>query len=213
MPACRSCSPKGESLDRHDGTCTCAGVSAADEAAARARRGDPGHLPRLRPDAAAAGLARDRGGGDRKARRPVAVRQSALDGIAPADASPLGEGTRLRHRARPRLARADDDRAALRHPERDDVRLRVRLAAAPARLPGGHEGRRTGLDPAGAPGQVRDGAAQAPAVPRSEGGVLPGRLRAGPLRPRALRARSFANPRRRPHAARRLALQRSTPRA
>ena len=54
----------------------------------------------------------------------------------------LGERPRLRSRARARLARADDDRAPARHPERDDVRLRVGVAAAPARLPRGDARRR-----------------------------------------------------------------------
>ena len=51
-------------------------------------------------------------------------------------------GRELRRRARARVARADDHGAPARDPELDDVRLRVRLAAAPARLPGGDEGRR-----------------------------------------------------------------------
>ena len=63
--------------------------------------------------------------------------------------------TRVRRRARARLARADDDRAAPGHPEHDDVRLRVRVAAAPARLPRGDEGRRPGHDPARAPRTLR----------------------------------------------------------
>ena len=40
-------------------------------------------------------------------------------------------------------ARADDDRAEARHPELDDVRLRVGDASAPARVPRGNEGRRS----------------------------------------------------------------------
>ena len=62
----------------------------------------------------------------------------------------LGEGPRLRRRARARLARADADGPPARHPQLDDVRLRVRDAAAPDRLPGRDEGGRPGRDPAGA---------------------------------------------------------------
>ena len=58
----------------------------------------------------------------------------ALD-VSAARAQALCEGPRLRRRARARLARADDDRAAARDPERDDPRLRVRDAPAPSRRP------------------------------------------------------------------------------
>ena len=68
---------------------------------------------------------------------------------------------RLRHRARPRLARADDHGAPARDPERDDVRLRVGVAAAPARLPRRDEGRRARLDPGRAARPLRRGAAEA----------------------------------------------------
>jgi hypothetical protein len=63
-------------------------------------------------------------------------------------AATLGEGARVRRRARARLARADHDGEAARHPELDDVRLRVRVAPAPARLPSRDEGRRPRRDPA-----------------------------------------------------------------
>ena len=48
--------------------------------------------------------------------------------LAAARAAALGARARLRPRARARLARADDDRAPARDPERDDVRLRVGVA-------------------------------------------------------------------------------------
>ena len=102
------------------------------------------HRARLRADAAADRVARDDRDGDRPPRRPVGTRQGAADAHAAEGAAALGEGPRLRPRARPRLARADDDRAPARHPELDDVRLRVGVAAAPARLPGGDARRRAG---------------------------------------------------------------------
>ena len=98
------------------------------------------------------------------------------------------------------------DRAPARHPELDDVRLRVRDAAAPARLPRGDEGRRARRDPPGATRAVRRAPAEARAVPRPQGGVLPLRLRARPLAARPLRRRSGARARRPAPAARRLAL-------
>ena len=85
----------------------------------------------------------------------------------------------LRPRARARLARPDADRALARHPERDHVRLRVRLAPAPARLPRGDARRRPRGDPARAARPLRRAAAEAAPLPRPEGGVLPRRLRAG----------------------------------
>ena len=108
--------------------------------------------------------------------------QGARRCVAAARAAALGEGTRLRRRARARLARADDDRAPARHPELDDVRLRVGVAPAPARLPRRDEGRRAGLDPARAARPLRRRAAEARPVPGAEGGVLPLRLRARPAR-------------------------------
>jgi hypothetical protein len=63
-------------------------------------------------------------------------------------------------------------------PERDHVRLRVRVAAAPARLPRATRGRRAGGDPARSGSSATAPAAEARAVPRPEGGVLPRRLRA-----------------------------------
>src|ERR1700676_5110408 len=80
------------------------------------------------------------------------------------------------------------------------------LAAAPARLPGGDEGSRPGLDPGRAAGQLRHRAAEAPAVPRAEGGVLPRRLRARRGRARRLGDRSGADARGAAAAARRVAL-------
>src|SRR5439155_19852428 len=88
----------------------------------------------------------------------------------------------------------------------DDVRLRVRVAAAPARLPGGDTSRRAGGDPTRAPRRVRRAAAEAPPVPRPEGGVLPRGLRARRGRPRALADRPGARARRASPAAGRLPL-------
>ena len=98
------------------------------------------------------------------------------------------------------------DRAAARDPERDHLRLRVRVAAASARLPRCDAGRRAGGDPARAAGALRRAAAEARPVPGPEGGVLPRRLRARPRRARAVRARPGEDARRRAHAAGRLAL-------
>ena len=114
--------------------------------AAGPRRRD--HGARLRADAAADRVARDDRDRDRPPRRPLGARQGAADALAPEGAARVGEAARVRSRARARLARADDDRSPPRHPERDDVRLRVGVAAAPARLPCGDPGRRAGLDPA-----------------------------------------------------------------
>ena len=113
------------------------------------------HRARLRADAAADRVARHDRDRDRPPRRPLGARQGAADARAAEGAAPLGEAARLRSRARPRLARADDDRAPARHPERDDVRLRVGVAAAPARLPRRDARRRPRLDPAGAPRAVQ----------------------------------------------------------
>src|SRR5205814_8208706 len=121
-------------------------------------------------------------------------------------AQALGERTRLRRRARPRLPRADDHGAAPRHPELDDVRLRVRDVPAPARLPRCDAGRRPRRDPARAARAVRRQAAEARAVPGAEGGVLPRRLRARPLAARAVLDRPGARARRLEDAARRVAL-------
>src|SRR5207244_202525 len=140
------------------------------------------------------------------ARRPLQAGKAPRDEEAPALAQALGTGSGLRRRARARLARADDDRTPARDPELDDVRLRVRMAAAPARLPRRDEGRRPRRDPGGTAGAVQRPSAEAPPVPRSEGGVLPRRLRAGPRRARPARRRSRARARRAPPAARRLAL-------
>ena len=98
----------------------------------------------------------------------------------------LGARTRLRRRARSRVARADDHRAPARNPERDDLRLRVGVESAPARLPGRHASRRPGLDPDRPPCPLRRRAAEAAPVPGAEGGVLPRRLRRRSGRARAV---------------------------
>jgi hypothetical protein len=73
----------------------------------------------------------------RAPRRALAHREGARDGLATARPAKLGASSRIRHRARARLARADDDRTAARSPELDHVRLRVGLPATPARVPRG----------------------------------------------------------------------------
>ena len=138
-----------EGLDRHDSAGARARLPAADRDHARARRRGGDHRARLRADARAARAARPRGRRGRRApRRPVARAEGAPDDAPARRAAQLGEGPRLRRRARARLARADDLRAATRNPELDDLRLRVRHAATPARLPRRDAGRRAGRDPA-----------------------------------------------------------------
>ena len=132
--------------------------------------------------------------------------EGPADDASPRRAEEVGEGPRLRRRTGARLARADDDRPPARHPELDDVRLRVRDDPASARLPRGDEGRRAGHDPARAPRALRRAPTEARAVPGPQGGVLPLRLRARPLAARPLRRRPGARARRPAPAARRLAL-------
>ena len=89
------------------------------------------------------------------------------------------EAARLRPRARARLARPDADRPLARHPERDDVRLRVRAgsstSSAAARRRGSSSPRRS--RPSAWPATASRPPKLAP-LPRAEGGVLPRRLRA-----------------------------------
>ena len=172
-------------LDRHHGPGPCAGLPAAAAAAAGARARGRAHLARLRTDGAAARAARDRGGDPRPARRPVAAREGALADLAARRPAPLGQGPGVRHRARARLARADPHRTPARDPELDHLRLRVRMAPAPARLPCRDSRGRPGRDPAGAARALRRQAAEAGPVPGPEGGVLPRGLRArsGALEP------------------------------
>ena len=75
------------------------------------------------------------------------ARQGARRGLRACRRCGAGRSRALRPRARPRLARPDADRAVARDPERDDLRLRVRVAPAPARLPRGDAGRRPRGDP------------------------------------------------------------------
>src|SRR5213082_543208 len=63
----------------------------------------------------------------------ITAREGAVPLLATQRPAPLGATARLRPGARARLARADPDRATARHPERDDARLRVRVAPAPPR--------------------------------------------------------------------------------
>src|SRR5207245_2403042 len=96
--------------------------------------------------------------------------------------SSLGKATQMRARLKALRDWARDrgyDLAPAGDPELDHVRLRVGLAAAPARLPRSDARRRPPVDPAGTPRPLRDHAAEAPAVPGPEGGVLPLGLRAG----------------------------------
>ena len=181
-------------------------VPPARGATARAGTRGRDHRAGLRADAAADRVARDDRDGDRASRRSFGTREVRADAVAAESASPMGEGARLRPRARPRLARADDDRPAARNPERDDLRLRVGLAPAPTRLPGGDACRRPRRDPARPAREVHRRAAQAPPVPWTEGGVLPVGLRARPVRTHRLVDRRRARARRAASAARRLAL-------
>src|SRR5205823_3153785 len=139
-------------------------------------------------------------------RRPLAPAEGAAHDPAARGVEAVGEGPQLRRRARARLARADADGAQARRPELDDVRLRVRDVAAPARLSRGDEGRGAGRDPGRAPAEVRRPRIEARAVRGPEGGVLPQRLRARPLPARPLRDRPGTRARRPAPAARRVAL-------
>jgi hypothetical protein len=195
-----------EDLDRHHGARSRAGVPAADRAPARARGRGRDHVPRLRADGAAARAPRNRRRDPRPPRRSVTLRQDTLAPFANARVALVGPRQELRRSARARLARADADRAPARHSKRDDVRLRVRLAPAPARLPGGDAGRGPRRDSARAAGALWSRAVQARAVPRAEGGVLPRRLRARPVGARRLGDRPRSDAGRRPHAPGRLAL-------
>ena len=135
-------------LDRHDRAGARPRLPAAGRDHARARRQGGDHRARLRADGRAAVDARPRGRrGDRNARRALARPEVPPDDRSARRAAPVGEGPRLRHRARARLPRADDHRAPARHPELDDVRLRVRDVPAPARLPRRDARRRPRRDP------------------------------------------------------------------
>src|SRR5713101_6886632 len=201
-----SCSNSDARVDRHDGERARSRLPPADQADARAWRRRADHRTRLRPDAAAARAARALRRGDRPPRRAVAGAEGPADDASPRRAEEVGEGTRLRRRPRARLPRADADRAPARHPELDDVRLRVRDAPAPARLPRGDEGRRPRRDPGEAARAVRRAAAEARAVPGAQGGVLPLRLSARPLAARTIRCRVRPRARRVAPTTRRLAL-------
>ena len=67
----------------------------------------------------------------------------------------------------------------LQHPGGEHVRLRVRDAAAQHRLPSGTAGDHAGLDPARAAARYGVGPDKLVQYPGPEGGLLPGRLRAG----------------------------------
>ena len=169
-----------EGLGGHDGVGARAGLPAADPALARAGRRGRDHRPRLRADTAASRAARARSNRDRPPRRTVATRQGTLAHLAPPRTAQVGTAARVRHRARTRIARADDDGAPTRSPECDDARLRVRDAATPARHASGDEGGRAGVDPRRPARASGRATTEAAALPRAEGGVLPLRLRAGP---------------------------------
>ena len=113
----------------------------------------------------------------RPSRRRVDLRQGASRARTGPGAPDLGQAAPVRPRARTRVARPDPDRPVTGDPERHDVRLRVRLAPAPAGLPRGDPRRRAGRDPTGAIGPLR-GTEEAPPLSGAEGGVLPRRLRA-----------------------------------
>src|SRR5919197_593532 len=204
---CASGSSSGyEGLDRPHPAGPRAGHTAADPAAARARRRGRGHVTRLRPDGGAAGVARHRRRGARAARWALAAREGTVAVLETPRAAGLGEGPGVRRRPHARLARTDRDRPPPRDPERDDVRLRVRLAPAPARLPRRHTRGRPGRDSTGTARALRRRAREARPLRGAEGGVLPRGLRAGPERARPVDDRSRADARRRTHASGRLAL-------
>src|SRR5581483_4275117 len=162
--------------------------------------------PRLCADRAADRAARDDGDGDRPPRRALPLRQGGADGEPPPRVAELGARSGVRPRARPWFARADVDGATAANPERDDLRLRVGVAPAPARLPRCDTRRRARMDPTRPTCTLRRRAAETPPVRWPEGGVLPRRLRARPGRARHVAERSCADARRPPAAARRLAL-------
>src|SRR3954471_18510230 len=118
----------------------------------------------------------------------------------------MGEAARLRARAGARVARTDRDGTPARPAERDDARLRVRDAAAPARHARRHARRRTRSDPARTARAFWSPPPEAAALPRTEGGVLPLRLRAGPARARGAERRPQPRPGRLASAAGRLAV-------
>ena len=90
----------------------------------------------------------------------------------------MGARAALRPGARPRLQRHHDRRRAAAHPVRHHVRLRVGDRPAQRQLPVGRHRGRPRRDSARAPLPLWR-AGQAAPVSRAEGGVLPGRLRAG----------------------------------
>ena len=112
-------------------------------------------------------------------------------------AQTIREGSRLRPRALPRVARAPADRAVARRAVRLRLRLRIRAPPARARLPRGDARDRPRGDTRTTPACPRSDHGQDGPLRRSEGGVLPRSFRAGPPGDRAARARS------RPRAGRR----------
>ena len=193
---CRWTRSSYEGLDGFHRVGAPARLPAARRASARGRPRDRDHGARLRADAPADRVARHDRDGDRPSRRALRRWQGTPDAYAPASAAQMGARPRVRCRPGAWLTRVDHDRAAARHPVRDDVRLRVGVVAASARLPRGDARRRARLDPSRTARDLRREAAEASAVPRAEGGVLPLGLRAGPVGAHRLGTRRGARARR-----------------
>ena len=128
----------------------------ADRGAAAPRARGRGHGARLRPDARAVRALRDRARGDRPpprrpARRPR--RSGCFDRSCALTRWAKGRGfdMALGHGSNDITRRGP----APRHPERDDLRLRVRARPAQRQLPAGAGGRRARRDPARAPRALR----------------------------------------------------------
>ena len=141
-------------------------------------------------------------------RRRRRAREDPRDGVAPDARCGASRAPGLRPRPLARLARAAARGAVARRPVVVRVRLRVRARPAPARLPRGDARRRPGGDPAGAP---RRGSARATRKVRRYPGLKEeyylARLRARtPSVLDALGLDPLARPRRRPDAARGVAL-------
>ncbi|CAA9548850.1 MAG: protein of unknown function DUF354, partial [uncultured Thermoleophilia bacterium] len=195
-----------EGLDRPDGTGPSARAAPGHRAAPDGRSPRRGHGAGLRPDDPALRPARHRLHAHRCARRARAGREGPGARRAHRGGDGLGAAPALRPGGRPRLQRPRPRGPRPGRARREHVRLRVRHLPAPDRLPPGPPGPRARGDPGRAAGRLRRPTAEARPVPRSEGGVLPGRLRARPGRAARARARPGQGPDRRPDAARRVAL-------
>ena len=153
----RPCRRSHEGLGRPHRAGPRAGLPPDHLAPAGRRPRGRGHRARLRPDAAAGRAARPRVRADRPPRRALGVRQGPRSGRPLGVDRALGPGPRLRRVDGPRLERPADRVAGARHPGGRHVRLRVRDAAAHARLAPGEARAGARGDPrrAAAPGSAR----------------------------------------------------------